>query len=273
MKENDGGAYWLGAADAELGRLAFQHRVWAEAQRAVWDRAGFARGQRIVDLGCGPGWSTIDLALRVGPTGEVVAVDRTPRFLAELRRQVERRRLTNVRVVECDVRTVRLEPASVDGVYARWLFCFLSDPAAVVGRLAPALRPGGALVSTDYFNYRAFTFAPAGPALARVVAAVEEWWRRQGGSLEIQGELPAILRRAGLDVTDVTAVCRVARPGSGLWSWPREFYRAFMPELERQGLITSGERVALEREWEERERDGSGYVFLPPLIDIVARKP
>ena len=46
--------YLLGCAPEELHRLGFQHRVWSHATHALWNRAGFGPGQRLVDLGCGP---------------------------------------------------------------------------------------------------------------------------------------------------------------------------------------------------------------------------
>ena len=55
----------------------------------------------------------------------------------------------------------------------------------------------------DYFNYRAFTFAPRGPALDRVVEAVQESWRRTGGDLDIQERVPAMMERCGLEIREI----------------------------------------------------------------------
>ena len=76
--------YLLGSRDEELERLAFQHRVWAEDAYAVWRRAGIRFGARILDLGCGPGFTTIDLAHLVGPQGHVVAADSSKRWVNRL---------------------------------------------------------------------------------------------------------------------------------------------------------------------------------------------
>jgi SAM-dependent methyltransferase len=62
MTTHDEREYVLGTNDEELARLGFQHRVWGEQAFALWERAGFAPGQTILDAGCGPGFATLDLA-------------------------------------------------------------------------------------------------------------------------------------------------------------------------------------------------------------------
>ena len=73
--------YVLGTHEEEIERLGLQHRVWRPRALDAWARAGFSRGQTLIDVGCGPGHATLDLAEIVGPSGRVVAVDRSRRFL------------------------------------------------------------------------------------------------------------------------------------------------------------------------------------------------
>ena len=61
--------YLLGTDPEEGLRLETQHRVWGEAARDLWDRAGFGMGARLLDLGCGPGFAALELAARVGARG------------------------------------------------------------------------------------------------------------------------------------------------------------------------------------------------------------
>ena len=64
--------YVLGTHDEELARLGLQHRVWRPVVLDCWQRAGITLGKRVLDVGAGPGYATVDLAEIVGPTGEVV---------------------------------------------------------------------------------------------------------------------------------------------------------------------------------------------------------
>jgi len=76
--------YVLGTGDEEIARLGVQHRVWRARAIDAWRRAGIAAGQTVVDVGCGPGYASLDLAELVGSSGRVIAIDRSQRFLAAL---------------------------------------------------------------------------------------------------------------------------------------------------------------------------------------------
>lgn len=72
--------YVLGTHDEEIERLGLQHRIWRSKATDAWQRADFTVGQTLLDVGCGPGYATLDLAEIVGPAGRVVGVDRAPFF-------------------------------------------------------------------------------------------------------------------------------------------------------------------------------------------------
>src|SRR5213592_1014975 len=88
--------YVLGTHNEELARLGLQHRVWRPVVLDCWQKAGITVGKRILDLGAGPGYATVDLAEIVGPSGEVVALERSGNFVNAMRESIRRRGLTNV---------------------------------------------------------------------------------------------------------------------------------------------------------------------------------
>src|SRR5947209_3114842 len=73
-KERD---YVLGTHENELERLGVQHRAWREVVLDCWRNAGIGVGGKVLDVGAGPGYATVDLAEIVGPAGKVVAVERS----------------------------------------------------------------------------------------------------------------------------------------------------------------------------------------------------
>src|SRR3954454_1137021 len=95
--------YVLGTNKAELERLGLQHRVWRPVVLECWRRAGITFGSRVLDVGAGPGYATMDLAELVGPTGKILAIDRSTRFLEFARKACEVRGLTNVQFREADL--------------------------------------------------------------------------------------------------------------------------------------------------------------------------
>ena len=103
--------YVLGTHDDEVARLGLQHNVWRPHALAAWQHAGFNVGQTIIDVGCGPGYATLDLAELVGPTGLVHAVDRSRRFLDVLDARRRARGLENVNAVESDLDELSYEEA------------------------------------------------------------------------------------------------------------------------------------------------------------------
>lgn len=267
--------YVLGVNQAELDRLGLQHQLWASRTGALWERAGIRPGHHVLDIGAGPGFATFDLSRLVGPTGSVTAVDEAELYVEHLRRQAQARAVTNLTVHQGDVQNLRAvlgEAPRFDAAYVRWVLCFVKDPESVVAHAAALLKPGGRLVVQDYFNYGAFALAPKHDAFTRVVEAVLRSVRDRGGDLDVGGRLPAMMRRAGLIVREITPQLRLARPHEPLWAWPDSFFANFVPALEQMGAITADDRAAFEREWRRASDDPDAFVYAPPLVEIVAEK-
>ena len=264
--------YLLGTDSEEKRRLETQHRLWAEWAHDLWDRAGFGPGDRLLDLGCGPGFAALELADRAGARGQVLAVDESTRFIGSLADEADRRGLTQLEARVERVEALRLPPGSLDGAFARWLLCFLPDPLPIIERVVSGLRPGGRLVVWDYLNYRATALYPRSRAFERVLAAVDESWRRTGGDLNVGERLPGLITGAGCRVLELVPLSRFARPGTALWQWPTGFFFGYVPKLVEAGLLTEAERESFEAEWREHEQDPGAFLSAPPMIGIVAEK-
>ena len=139
--------------------------------------------------------------------------------------------------------------------------------------MARALRPGARFAVTDYFNYRAFTFAPRSVHFTRVIDAVGQFWSASGGDLEVQGRMAGMMRQAGLEPVEVTQSTPVVEPGSPLWNWPRSFFDGLTPRMVEAGVIDAAERDAFHQVWVEREKDPDARLFLPPQVHVIAVKP
>lgn len=265
--------YLLGTHEAELVRLGYQHRVWAGPTADAWERGGFGPGARILDVGCGPGYGTFDLAQLVGPAGEVIAVDVSERFIRQLDAERTRRGIAQISPRVEDLEALSQPEASIDFAFARWVLCFLREPAEVVERVAAALRPGGAFVVMDYCDYEAFCMAPHSEAVERVIAAVARSFRSHGGNANVGRDVPGQMLRAGLEVRSIRPIVRLARPGSALWEWPWTFFVNFMPTLVSLGEISEEDRQAFVRDWEARTRDPGAFLLTPPMVEVIGVKP
>src|ERR1700750_967811 len=95
--------YLLGTHEEELARLGLQHLVWRPVALECWQRAGITVGKRVLDIGAGPGYAAVDLAEIVGPTGEVVALERSENFIRAMAQTRRARSLANVKIHRVDL--------------------------------------------------------------------------------------------------------------------------------------------------------------------------
>ena len=277
--------YVLGTHDAELERLAFQHSVWRDEVLRAWNSAGLGPGARVLDVGAGPGFASLDLAALVGDSGRVVAVERSRRFLDFLEREIRDRGLTNVATAELDLMVDPLPRADAgaarnatdadrgfDAAWCRWVACFVPDPALLVRRMAEALRPGGRAVFHEYVEYGSYSVLPRDPAVDGFVAAVFESWRSLGGEPDIARVLPRMLADAGLSITHVRPIARAARPTDRLWHWPAGFARINVPRLVELGLRSDAWGREVIAAIDAAERDEASVFITPTVLEIIAVK-
>ena len=272
------GEYVLGTDEIERQRLGLQHRLWSAAAHDLWERISLRPGMTVLDLGCGPGFTTCDLARIVGPTGRVIGIDASPGFVEHVNRQAHTRDMPWMSARTGDVTRLAealhdLPAASLDAIYGRWVLCFVDNPEAVVRDAARALRPGGILALQEYFNYGAMSLAPRDEAFTAVVTAVMASWRARGGDPDIAGRLPEMMARAGLSVGRITAHARTARSGEMLWAWPDSFWPSVVPRLVTGGFLTQDQASAFFTAWERARADAGAWVALPTVYDCVGTRP
>ena len=102
-------------------------------------------GERVIDIGCGCGDTSIDLARRVGPTGSVTGVDVSRPMLAIARELGAAEGLSHLAFRECDASSADL-PGALDLLYSRFGVMFFGDPMAAFAHMRGSLRRGGRCV-------------------------------------------------------------------------------------------------------------------------------
>jgi SAM-dependent methyltransferase len=100
-------------------------------------------GESVLDIGCGCGATSLQLAERVGPTGSVTGLDISEPMLARARERASEHGLERLEFVSGDAQTFAFEAGSHDLVYSRFGVMFFQDPTAAFANLRTALRPGG----------------------------------------------------------------------------------------------------------------------------------
>ena len=264
--------YVLGTHDAEIERLGLQHRVWRPRAADAWQRAGFRAGQTLLDLGCGPGYASIDLAEIVGPAGLVIAIDRSRRFLAALETVARARGVGNIEVHELDLDEQPLPEFEADGAWSRWIYAFVREPRRLLERVAARLRRGGTMVMHEYVDYRAWRLSPPNPVFEDFVTEVVASWRANGGEPDIGLELPRWLEKLGFEPREVRPISMIARPGDHVWEWPRAFVGTGIDRLAELGRIDEVRAQAMRRAFADTEATPGAFLITPTVVEIIARK-
>jgi SAM-dependent methyltransferase len=264
--------YVLGTHDDEIQRLGLQHRVWLPRASDAWRRAGFTAGQTLLDLGCGPGWATADLAGIAGTGGRVVGVDRSRRFLAAATERLRAAGLTNAAFHELDLDEQPLPVRDADGAWSRWVYAFVRDPRAVLARAAAALRPGGVMVLHEYVDYRAWRLSPEREEFAWFVEQVIASWREHGGEPDIGLVLPRWLVELGFEVRELRPIIEVARPDDYLWQWPNAFVGVGLQRLVDLGRVSAERAAAVQRAFRDSQSAPGAFQLTPTVLEIIAVK-
>lgn len=121
--------------DAQIGELGV----------AAIDAAGIAPGHDVLDIGCGCGQSTLEIARRIGPDGSVLGVDISAPMLQRAAKQAAEAGLSQASFRNADAQTHTFAEASADHVFSRFGVMFFADPPGAFANLRNALRPSGRL--------------------------------------------------------------------------------------------------------------------------------
>ncbi len=191
-------------------------------------------GMRVLDVGCGPGTITMDLAELVGPEGRVTALERTEDALDLARGEAERRGTVNVDFTVGDVhQLVDLPDGGADDgfdvVHAHQVLQHVSDPVRALREMRRVCRPGGVVAARDS-DYAAFTWFPEVPELDRWLEVYRRVARSNDAEPDAGRRLLSWAQEAGFP--DVTA-------GSSTWCYSTPIDRAWWGGLWADRIVES----------------------------------
>src|SRR5205809_2516805 len=262
--------YLLGTHYEELARLALQHRVWRPRALDAWRRAGFTVGQTLIDVGCGPGYASLDLAEMVGPSGRIVAIDRSRRFLDALEAARRGRGLDHIETLELDLDEADLPAIGADGAWGRWVFAFVRRPRELLARVGRTLRKGGALVLHEYFDYSTWRLTPRSPEHEEFVSVVTESWRASGGEPDVGLDLPLWLEDCGFETRSLRPIIDVVPRSDFVWEWPSSFMEVGLRRLVDLGRLTPDRARAISKAFATAQPPPRALMVTPAVLQTTA---
>ena len=264
--------YVLGTEDDEVARLGVQHLVWRPRASDAWRRAGFSTGQHLVDVGCGPGYASVDLAAIVGPAGRITAIDRSARFLRRVTLRARETGLDNIEPLQLDLDSPDFPRLNADGAWCRWVFAFVTRPRELLARIGDTLKSGAPLVIHEYFNYASWRLAPREPAMEEFVQTVMASWRSTGGEPDIALDLMSWLPLHEFRIEELRPIIDVVSPDNFVWQWPATFIDVGVTRLAALGHFSQERAVEIKELFQRAEARPGTRMITPAVLEIIARK-
>jgi len=249
--------HWIEVSEERKAAYEEMFR-WRPEMEPLLAPAGLEPRQRVLDVGCGPGQLSVELARRVAPDGHVTGVDINPDFVARTNARAAAEGLAaQLEAVEGGEGTLPFADDSFDRVLCKSVLEYVADPAATVVEMRRVARPGG-LVHVVDSDWRMLALEPVGPARS---AALFDAARFAYRTPHIGRLLPGLFRQAGL--TDVNVAVYASPDLSGrrapivrnMADYAREF-----------GQMDEAEIAAIEAEVEQAIADGSYLFILPQFV-------
>jgi SAM-dependent methyltransferase len=222
-------------------------------------------GLTLLDVGCGPGTITADLAGRVAP-GTVIAVEPTDAALDLARAELARRGVDGVVFAVGDVHDLPFDDGTFDVVHAHQVLQHVHDPVPALREMRRVCRPGGIVAVRDS-DYAAFTWYPDTPDLDDWLRLYRAAARANGGEPDAGRYLLAWAHAAGF--TDVTAGsstwCMASPDDRGWWGamWAdRIRHSDIAAQLVRENRATHADLERIATAWRAWADDPDGWLSL-----------
>jgi len=272
-QEPDAG-YVLGHSEEELERLITQARIYEPFTTQVFHEAGIAPGMRVLDVGSGSGDVSFLAARQVGPTGQVVGVDRSPLAVATASRRAQELELPNTRFVEGDAGTMAFEEP-FDAAVGRFVLEFSRDPSALLRSIAAHVRPGGVIAfqEVDWSGDRSH---PVVPTFIRCLDWGVEALQRSGADPYVGLNLFAIFTAAGLPPPTLSVQASIgAGPNHPVYVAVAGLMRTLLPSIVALGVAAADEisvDTLASRISDEAVITGATVIWMS-VIGAASRKP
>ena len=189
--------YALGYTDAEQERLMRQAALIAPYTERLFREAGIGVGHRVLDLGSGMGDVAMLVAGLVGPSGEVLGIERDAASIERAQARVAAAGLRNVSFLNTDVNKIAID-RPFDAAVGRFILMFLPDPVSVLRSVVRLVRPGGVLAFHEPSWIPLLALGDRLPLWSCVLRSIHGTILRSGANPEMGLALYSIFQEVGL---------------------------------------------------------------------------
>ena len=264
-------SYLLGTHADELERLRFQNQLWQPTAQAAWTRVGLQPGQRVLDVGAGPGFAAQDLARRVGADGRVLGLERSAVYVEAGRHLADRMALPQLELRPFDLLRDPWPAETFDLGWCRWVAMFLSDLEPLLNGMELCLRSGGRWLIHEYVHWDTFALHPHGRAIHRFGQACQRSFREIGGDPDVNRRLPRLLNGRGWTIEHLKPLPVLGGPDSMAAQWMERFVTVYGHTLIHLGLWTTDDAKEARNEIAQSRQEPGCFWVGPTLLEVCAR--
>ena len=224
------------------------------------------KGVGVLDVGCGPGTITVDIAARVAP-GRVVGIDPSADVLDQARANAQRAGVDNTRFATGDVYALDAESDTYDVAHAHQVLLHLTDPPAALREMMRVVRPGGVVAVRDC-DYAGMLWYPEDARLGRWQEIYRAVGRGNGAEPDAGRRLLAWANAAGAeDITPSASIWCHATPAERAWwggMWAdRILYSRIAEQATDGGHATRAELEEISTAWSEWVEHPDAWFAIP----------
>jgi SAM-dependent methyltransferase len=268
-----GGDYVLGYGDTEHDRLIRQATLLAPITERFFREVGITTGQRVLDLGSGLGDVAMAAARVVGPSGEVVGLERDAKSIARATARVGAAGFRNVRFMHADLNDV-VGDGLFDAAVGRFILMFLPDPLSVLRSVVRSVVPGGVVAFQEVSWIPFLALGARLPLWSRVLAAIHETLTRSGANPEMGFDLYGLFRDVGLSAPHMHLDIPLGSDAN-ITSIITDVLRSVRPLADRYGvpLEALGSLDTLPERVHDEIAALNAVVGIVPIVSVWSRKP
>jgi len=231
---SSGSSYALGYSQAERDRLIRQAAQLAPLTERFFRDAGIGPGHRVLELGSGMGDVAMLVARIVGPSGEVVGVERDADSIQFAESRVEQSGLRNITFTQSDISQLSPE-RKFDAAVGRFILQDIPDPVSVLKSLAASLRPGGIIAFHEPHWQPYQDYLRPLPLSSSCAAVAREIFKASGANPDMGLSLYNVYRQAGLPAPTMR-IEMILGAEPGYTTWISDLLFSLLPKARQHGI-------------------------------------